>query len=362
MKLILSLLATIVQAQYFTVPRPSGPYGVSIEDVVLTDDRLRDPYLNTSLRRIVASIISSTGPVMNCMPVLQPYMPLPTAQFWEQAVTELIPLNFNYTFSETTLQLCNSTAKNTSEPMIVFAPGAQIARQLYHILMMNLVAQTGYTIVTYDQPGYADFEWFPDGEIEMAQQNFTFGGPVKTLVQDAIFILDALNYSKTAVWGHSEGGEVAAGDVIHDKRFLGGINLDGGFYSNYTLLNHTTSTPFAFFSRTGQDQANALTPWSTAWQNLKGSKWQLQLNESTHYSFSDAPYLVRKLYNLTSGSNTSDLAEAIGTIPGETAIQVIPAMGAAIFDFVFGKTAASSVVQRANSLEWFTVQNVSITQ
>lgn len=162
------------------------------------------------------------------------------------------------------------------------------------------------------------------------------------------------------MWGHSEGGEVAGGAVVHDVRLLGGIDLDGGFYSNYTLLNYTSSTPFALFSRTGHDQADSLAPWTTVWENLKRDKWQLQLNSSTHLSFSDAPYLVRDLYNFPDRVNDTDIVDAIGAIPGNISIAVVPAMAAKFFSFVLGMASAVSVTQAASSLEWFKIQNVTI--
>lgn len=362
MRVLFWLFPALALGTYYKVPSPNGTYGVSIQDIVLTDDQFPDPFLNRSSRRLLASIIAPTGPRSACTPALQPYMPLPTAQFWEQALHELLPWNFNGTLSETLLQLCasGSTFTTTREPVILFAPGAGVARQFYHILMSNFVAQTGYTVITYEQPGRTEFVWFPDGEVERIQRNFTPGEPVPLLVQDGELILNWYNISKAAMWGHSEGGEVASGVVVQDDRVLGGIDLDGGFYSNVTSLNHTTTKPFALFAHTGHYQNNSLTPWWKVWENSEGDKWQLQLNESTHYTFSDAPYLVRDLYDLAKEYNESQVTAAIGAIPGTTAIEVISAMGGAFFDFVFGRAPASGVVQTANKLEWFTVENVTI--
>lgn len=343
---------------YYHVPRPEGPYGVSIEDATLVDHNLEDPYLNLNHRRIAVSVISATEMNATCKPSYQPYLPLLAAQFWEQALSNSTELPLNGTFSETSLSLCQQCPRNSSAPFLLFAPGAGVARQFYHILLSKIVALSGYTIVSFEQPGLTEFEYFSDGSIEYGKTDAAGSNGLNYLVKDASFILDHFNVSKAAIFGHSEGGDVAVNTIIADQRFQGGLDMDGGFWG--FILNHTTSRPFTILSSSGHNQSNAETPWSTVWANLLGDRWQLELNGSVHTTYGDYPYLMKDLYNLSAVAPPKLVDEVAGTIPAQEAINAISQAVIGFFDFVFGKTSVQDVAAAAVNTGKFVVKNSTV--
>lgn len=352
------LFPLLALSAYYHVPQPQGPYGVSIEDVILIDHSLPDPYLNLSYRRLAASVISAIDPNTTCKPSYQPYLPLLSAQFWEQAFANSTELPLNGTFSETSLSLCQPTPKNASAPFLVFAPGAGVARQFYHITLSQIVAQSGYTIVSWEQPGYVEFEYFPDGSIEYGQIDPSNGNGIESNVQDVSFILDYFNVSKAGTFGHSEGGDISVNAIINETRLIGGMDWDGGFYG--PILNHTSSTPFAILSSSGHNQSDAETPWDTVWANLLGDKWQIELNGSVHTTYGDYPYLMKDLYNLTNIAGPKLVDEVAGTLPAREALQAITTATIGFFEFVFGRASAQEVAAAAMGTGEYIVKNITI--
>ena len=78
--LLLLILSPIFAVAKYVVPLPQGAYAVSLQDVLVVDHNVPDPYLNLSYSRVPVSISSPTGPRADCQQVLTRYMPLTTAE------------------------------------------------------------------------------------------------------------------------------------------------------------------------------------------------------------------------------------------------------------------------------------------
>lgn len=212
--------------------------------------------------------------------------------------------------------------------------------------------------MSWEQPGYVEFEYFPDGSIEYGQIDPSNGNGLQYNVQDVSFILDYFNVTKAGAFGHSEGGDIAVNAIINETRLIGGLDWDGGFYG--PILNHTSSTPFAILSSSGHNQSDAETPWDTVWANLLGDKWQIELNGSVHTTYGDYPYLMKDLYNLTAIAGTELVDEVAGTLAPREALQAITTATIGFFEFVFGRASVQEVAATAVGTGEYAVKNITI--
>ena len=200
-------------------------------------------------------------------------------------------------------------------------------------------------MVSFEQPGYAEFETFPDNTTQIGHVNVTNGNVLDVLMQDISLIPDIFNITsnssklrcgaRAAVFGHSEGGAVTAASVLAASyRLLGGINLDVAFYGSPLNANASMSQPFAIFSSSTHNQLTSPT-WPVVWEHLKADKWQIQLHDSQHATYGDCPYLA-DLWGIRKRTGGS-VDELVGGIAGTEAIEVVSELVKAFFDVVFGK-------------------------
>ena len=96
------------------------------------------------------------------------------------------------------------------------------------------------------------------------------------------------------VTGWSLGGATAFAALETERRFSGGINFDGGFYIP-EQYNRTTKKPFKVMLSTGHDFDLDGTLNETS-ALLQGYKTFETINNTTHWSFSDAPIIMDKLH------------------------------------------------------------------
>lgn len=216
-------------------------------------------------------------------------------------------------------------------------------------LLVCSLASTGYVVVTVDHPYDADIVTFPDNSTILAANITTEAQIVEDLyvrVQDISFVLDQLSLpstilrllpdlgsgidvSKVGVFGHSLGGATAAQVMLSDHRFVGGINLDGTFFGS--VVERGLDKPFVLFAHTGKNLTTDAS-WATLWPNLRGFKRELILNGSTHGTFTDLPEIA-DLIGLRE-KFPQQVAELLGSTPGERASQIIATYVSSFFGFV----------------------------
>ena len=128
---LLLVLSSILAVAEYVVPLPQGAYGVSLQDVLVVDHNVPDPYLNLSYSRVPISISSPTDPRADCLQVHVPYMPLATAEFWEKEITSAYKLPLNHTLTNTSLTTCKPNASHPKTQVALLLPGAGFSRYFY---------------------------------------------------------------------------------------------------------------------------------------------------------------------------------------------------------------------------------------
>jgi hypothetical protein len=229
-------------------PPPTGPYNTTLLIGELTDEARLDPFAPTEQpRRLMISVFHPISPA-ECSPCLTPDLNPITAAFEDAALA-----SFGVqpgTFESLDLQVCqprvnrHPLSKTQNYPLIVFSPALTGTRLFYNAIAQQL-ASAGYTVVTIDHTYDAAIVTFPDNSTILAANISTNAQillDLDTRVKDASFVLDKLSETSTAgriipglvcgldvsrsgIFGHSLGGATAASAMLHDSRFIGGINL-----------------------------------------------------------------------------------------------------------------------------------------
>ncbi len=352
--LALSFAGLQKTANAISFPPPRGPYNTSLVTMELIDHSRLDPFAPTNQSRAI--MISAFNPITpsSCSPILSPYMDPITASFEDTRLTQYgLP---NGLFETLDLQTCKTTSRTrqtTDFPVILFSPAAGTTR-LFYSAMAQQVASMGYRVITVDHPYDADIVTFPDNSTILGINFLDDQIPllVDTRARDISFTLNQLSFSRVAkklfpgvtrgintskagVFGHSLGGAAAAETMLFDKRFVGGLNLDGSMFGD--VVEKGLHEPFMFFAHTGKNITTDPT-WEAIWPKLTGWKRELMLAESAHYTFSDLPDVVDVLGY--TAMLPVEVGEILGTINGGRALHIITTYVGAFFDFVLkGKEA-----------------------
>jgi len=205
-------------------------------------------------------------------------------------------------------------ARPTTFPLIIFSPGFGVSRVNYTAVVEEL-ASHGLIVLTVDHP-YAGLTVFPDGRVlsfsAAGGDDETLRLRVEDMARDAIFILDSVLQSNTAlgqfstrvdrkhiiVAGHSLGGMMAVEAVRQDDRFSSAIDFDGSPVGKATVDG--LSRPVLVMLNQ-PDQAHRPPPEMKAarrkeWTDLIEKKHTPSIlvivKNTTHMSFSDAPFVV----------------------------------------------------------------------
>lgn len=285
------------------------------------------------------------------------YMPLATAQFWDQefssyGITNATLENFQISTCRPDAPI-SPPSHNNSHPIVIFSPGMGASRQLYSA-MAATVASTGYVVLTIDHPHDAFIVEYPTSpptyaaNISSAAQTSL---DLAARASDVSFLLDQLGADDTvrdvipgaargldvrrvAMYGHSFGGATAAAAMLSDHRIAGGLNMDGTFYG--AVVERGLDRPFKLFSNpksTPNQTFYGDDSWAETWPRLRGWRRELALAGAAHDTFSDIP-LLTKLLGLSPFSATSVTGSVLGTIDGVRGFDVITAYVVAFLDFV----------------------------
>lgn len=345
------LLFTVTARASAIIPKPSGPYGVSLRTMELTDSQRLDPFSpRTHVRNVMISAFYPGVSANQCSTRFVDYMPPATAAIEDQYYSQYgLP---NGTFESPKLSLCKESVHMAGRiqdfPIILFSPGLGNSRLLYSALA-QYIASIGYLVVSIDHPYDANVVQYPDGTLILGANISTKAQielAVRTRAQDVSFILNqlstvstvrrlfpwikgALKTHKVAMYGHSLGGATAAVAMLNDSRIIGGANLDGSFFGS--ILRHSLSRPFLLFGHEGKNQSTDAS-WNAAWLQLHGWKIELMLHGAQHATFSDLPFLAQIL-----GLDRMLPPEAellLGSIDGTRALDILSKYLIAFFEFV----------------------------
>lgn len=314
-----------------SLPPPPNDTNVFITNFTFTDHSRVDPFAPCchQPRRLVLTLFQPT----NCTTTKQkPYMPPATAALYDTMFSSLgIP---NGTFEAFRLEMCPSPPKNTDFPVVLFSTGLGGSRLTYSVLC-QWVASIGFNVVSIDHTYDAPIVEFPDGSFILAA-NITLPDDLPKLlaarVADVQSVLKLLSNSTAAkekgiplfntkhvgMFGHSLGGATAAESMLVEPTLVGGLNMDGSVHGH--AVNHTQNDPFVIFAAEHHNQSNDES-WTEFWQALKGTKLQLQVNETAHGSFAD--YLVLANSIGINASSVPAVKDIIGSINGVRMMSIL---------------------------------------
>ena len=346
----LLLLANTVAG--YQVPDPPGKYDTTLTTGPLVDHSRNERALMLSVFQ--PATCSSTMPVS--------YMPNKTAEYQGPFLRQQFNISADFTpvFLEARLPVCPdnsdgcSPLENTS--ILLFSPGYGIPR-LYYSALASAIASEGFIVITIDHPGEINIVTYPDG-------HSVYGpGPsnptpdeyvewTRIRLADISFLIDQLSNAtamagllpqrghrkfpsdRVAMLGHSLGGVTAVVAASEDPRVRGAINWDGSIFNSLPALG--LSTPMMYVS-----EANTTDPtWVAAWPKLKGPKLWLEVANTTHMSFSDAPTLLQ-----AAGQDVAAFADLLGTIKSYELVRILTTYTAAWMEGAFNGNVGGPLLE-----------------
>ncbi|RCI10202.1 hypothetical protein L249_8685, partial [Ophiocordyceps polyrhachis-furcata BCC 54312] len=366
--MLLPLLLLFVAAVWAVLlPGPIGSYPVAMRNHHLTDHARVDPYASPPhpLRRILVSVFLPLDPVVYADDQVQqvPYMPALTAAEYNRQVERVVPdlkdifsrFAIGYHRLPTTTQASEGyRRKRRSFPVVLFSPGLSASRLMYAVGARDLASQ-GYVVITIDHPYEASIVEFPDGVVVRGVNISTpaeIRRTVEVRVKDVSFLINSLqspsvlksltsgfteevDVSKIAIYGHSLGGATAAEAMLADERLLGGMNWDGHMQSG-AVVTKGLDRPFVQVGVPGRRMVEG-SNWPEFYDRLRGPRMELEVANTTHLSFMDAPMLLTA-FEVPSGQRPA-LEKALGSIHGRLLRRTLTGILTASLDFVFKREA-----------------------
>lgn len=163
---------------------------------------------------------------------------------------------------------------------------------------------------------------------------------LKTLTQGLPM---TVNLDQIVSTGHSLGGATSATAMMKDKRILGGINFDGRLVE--PVEGKGLDKPFVLVGRPGHSEQDPT--WNRFWRNLRGPRAHLEVQNSTHGTFTDMPILLSGL-GIT-GPAVAVLQAEFGLINWS---RVAPSLGvvfSGLVDYVLGSVKLPPILTTGNS-------------
>ncbi|MFF0431126.1 alpha/beta hydrolase family protein [Streptomyces sp. NPDC004327] len=229
-------------------------------------------------------------------------------------------------------------------PLVVLSPGFGVPRFLLTGLATDL-ASRGYVVASVDHAYESSGMSVPGRPAltcaactERRAGRITDTDITAARTADVRFLLDRLTGPRAvATWpyartidptrigmaGHSVGGAAAATAMVADRRIDAGVNMDGSFWDTLPA-GGLGGRPFMFLGTDDEMHrpGGIDTSWDATWKALGGWKRWLTVSGSNHFTFTDAPVLLRGL----------DVPDRGATIPADRALAVTRAYLAAFFD------------------------------
>ena len=151
----------------------------------------------------------------------------------------------------------------------------------------------------------------------------------------------AIDFGRIVMYGHSLGGAAAAAVMLSDPRVLGGVDMDGRFFS--PVLEKGLDRPFLLLGR--PDHSGEDATWPAVYEKLRGARVEMEVAGTIHGSFSDFPVIASSL-NLT--KSTAELVA--GSISGKRFDVAVTSVLIAFCEFVFGHNSAPELLQSGKNV------------
>jgi dienelactone hydrolase len=316
------------------LPKPKGPFEIGVTYVQLTDTSRLDPFAPTKQHRTVQLSIHYPT-VKDSSEPFSIYLPFLTAN--DTAARFALPSDTFQNIS--TNAHLDAPILEYAKHIVMFSPGLGNSRLFYATFAQGLASE-GYVVVSVDHPYDASIVELSDGRVIMGNISDSSEDVLRALnvrVADTHFVVNklatgnhvsipglhqALDTSCVGFLGHSLGGATAATAMVVDDRFVGGVNMDGAFHGTDVLRG--VSKPFLIMGREGHNRTTDST-WSAVWPELRGFRREMEIERTTHGTFTDAPALTALL--------DLKLGDTFGTIPAERFQAIQESYLSAFFDF-----------------------------
>ncbi|KAH8178479.1 platelet-activating factor acetylhydrolase, isoform II domain-containing protein [Sarocladium implicatum] len=371
---LLALLVLISTATAVLIPAPDGPYPVSVYVKALTDGSRIDPYAPKNdhhQRQVVVSLFLPIDRKQTPFAkTLIPYMtPAVAEEYGKLAVNAGLPNNTfaafdvqtNIVVPERSCGLKRPSEKKSKVHLVLLSPGGGQSRLLYSTMARSLASE-GYAVVTIDHPYDATVVEFPDGKVIRAPSNSDEDFPALTKMtqvraQDVSFVLDELNkpktfakelashnvavdFSRVLMYGHSQGGATAALAMLSDSRIKGGINMDGRFFG--AVMTKALSRPFLLLGRPNHGAEDGT--WRQTFPKFRGSRFEMEVADTMHGSFTDFPALVDSL-NLPEKAREG-AAMLFGAASSKQMDKTVKGVVTALSELIFSDKAIPAVLKK----------------
>ncbi|MFI0224026.1 alpha/beta hydrolase family protein [Streptomyces lydicus] len=363
--------ATGRQPARLTLPVPGGRYPVGTVSLRLVDRGRPDPWVGGRARReLMVSVRYPARAAARRYP-RAPQMSAREATAFDALNNfgELVPRGKVAWGATLTAAHEGAPVAAGRLPVVLYSPGAGDPRSFGSTLCDDL-ASRGYAVVTVDHTYEAPAVEFPDGRVARSVMRAELAKAQKTgritqllrkvsgvRVADTRFVLDelakrgdrsplpaglrdALDLSRTGMFGQSAGGFTAAQAMHDDRRIRAAVNMDG--VMGYTQRDDDPSNP-STVGRDGVDRPlllmgsegdtrHTVASWDAVWRHSRGA-WlrDLTLRGGRHAGFTDAqaliPQLARELHLPRKG-----VVETVGTVRPARAVAAQRACVAAFFD------------------------------
>lgn len=282
---------------------PTGPYNIGTIELAFEDDSRVDVYRNAGPRKLLVQFwYPSEDPGTG-----------EWANYMHPTVVELFSLFQDYVDPGTMTTFVGNLGTNAIPsasissltgklPVVFFSHGFLGTKNLYTSYIEELASQ-GYLVVGIDHTFGAFASVFPDGQLVLASATQpSFPEIVAIWAADVSYVLDLMegglledgiglstsaDLENVSMIGHSTGGTTIGDLLVSDPRIDRGISLDAPQAG--LALNHTINKPlFLFFD----DESIYFD--TMIQDNLTGPGFELTIDETSHYSFTDLPLMIKR--------------------------------------------------------------------
>lgn len=314
--------AAAAQSVQLSLPRPTGPYAVGVNNLHLVDVHRQDPWVPSAGPRQL--MVSMFYPAQAGTGRPAPYMTTAEAQDFlaMEGVSSLVPaaeLADVRTYAYT-----DARPEQGRYPLVLLSPGFTLPRETLTGLATDL-ASRGYIVALVDHTYEDSGTTFPDGQtltcsICGADQPSDPAVIADSRAKDLSFVIDELtghdpawqyarmiDAKRIGIAGHSLGGDAAATTMAADPRVRAGVNMDGTFWEP-APADGVGRRPFLLLGNpTDHSVSSPDTSWDAAWTNLDGWKRWLTVTGTVHTNFTDVPLLATEAGIPTPGMQISAL-------------------------------------------------------
>jgi hypothetical protein len=328
-----------------TLPAPTGPNGVGVVSLHLTDPSRADPWSSPGQHREFMADVWYPAARTAGYPRKPWTTPGAGAAMLEAehipADKVRLPVSHGY---------YGAPVAGRKLPVVVYSPGNNGTRSDNTVVVEEL-ASRGYVVVAMDHT-YDGITEFPDGRVVTPVPDGPAGAVLNTLrTGDARFVLDqlpvlnsggnpdtghrplppglrgAFDLGRIAMFGASAGGRTTASVMYEDGRVRAGLSLDGPV--DGPVIQAGLDRPFMLI---GARSDRAHDPdLAEFWSHLRGWRLNVRAKGAEHVSYSDYETLIPQLAPVL-GWSPEQVKEEIGELDPDRGIVIQRAYALAFFD------------------------------